>query len=320
MIKLSINPRFEKQFDTLLPGVFIKLEDDLLDDLTTEPIFYWHNPATDQDELIDGHHRYQIAQKHNLELATHEKFFESENEALTWVIYHQLARRNLTPEERKASLNKAVELAKTTGTTNHDAVKQVAEVAQVSKATVYRAIQPEPEPEPEHIETTEDRLQADIEAFKAKQRDFELRVQKRKLQAIKEMEIRARIDQTEPDEQAEAEITEQLEKEFEAEQEELTTRSDELQEKLAEQRRVGIDKPKPGIGGTKKRKFSHKKEAINAEKKALRAILTTGGHFQKAIIECEEYLSIIVPFRDIFERVEKRLVEMDAGKKKFGRR
>lgn len=313
MIKLSINPRFAHKFNTLPPIAFDKLEADLLDDLTTEPIFYWHNPATGQDELIDGHHRYQIALKHGLELETHEKFFESEDEAMVWIIYHQLARRNLEVDKRKAILSEAVLLARKELPTTQ-AVKQVAETANVGIATVYRAIQPEPE------QTAVDKLQAEIAEFKAKQKDFELRVQKRKAQAIKEMEIRTRLEQTEPDEQAEAEIAEQLEKEFEAEQEELTTRSDELQEKLAEQRRVGIDKPKPGIGGTKKRKFSHKKEAINAEKKALRAILTTGGHFQKAIIECEEYLSIIVPFRDIFERVEKRLVEMDAGKKKFGRR
>ena len=125
--------------------------------------------------------------------------------------------------------------------------------------------------------------------------------------------ICARLEQTDPGEQAEAELAEQLAREFAEEEEKLTIISDEL-----EQRRVGMDKPKPGIGGTKKRKFSHKKEAINAEKKALRAVLTTGGHFQKAIMDCEKYLSIEVAFRDIFERVEKRLIEMDVGKKKFG--
>ena len=79
---------------------------------------------------------------------------------------------------------------------------------------------------------------------------------------------------------------------------------------------MGAGIPKMGApgGAQRKRKFSKERE----EKKALRAVLTTGGHFQKAIMDCEKYLSIEVAFRDIFERVEKRLIEMDVGKKKFG--
>ena len=45
--------------------------------------------------LIDGHNRYEIAQRHDLEFEVREVEFENENDAKVWIIQHQFGRRNL---------------------------------------------------------------------------------------------------------------------------------------------------------------------------------------------------------------------------------
>ena len=46
--------------------------------------------------MIDGHNRYDIAQKHGLDYTVVEKEFEDENHVKIWMIRNQKGRRNLT--------------------------------------------------------------------------------------------------------------------------------------------------------------------------------------------------------------------------------
>jgi N6-adenosine-specific RNA methylase IME4 len=48
--------------------------------------------------IIDGHNRYEIANKHNLGYSTSFKYFDSRDEVIDWMICNQLGRRNLTEE------------------------------------------------------------------------------------------------------------------------------------------------------------------------------------------------------------------------------
>jgi hypothetical protein len=321
MINLHINPRFATKFKPLPKVAFDKLESDMLDDLTTEPIFYWHNPKTDQDELIEGHHRYQIAQKHGIELQTHEKFFESEDEVVIWIIFHQIGRRNLEIEDRKAAYAEAVELArKETDTTNAPAIAAVAQVADVSKRTIYRALESKPEPEPI------DPLAAEIAEFQAQKKDFELRVAKRKEAVTKEFVARCREEQREPQEDDEETLRESLEREFEAEQENLTQRSDTLQEKLAEAKRAQEESSQvggrgSGKGAKKGRKYSRSKELIREQKTALKALKTAGNKFQTALMAARNYFDEIDNVRLVemfgqIEAIEKRMEVPRFGKKR----
>lgn len=50
--------------------------------------------------LVDGHHRYDLAQKHNLEFKITKRQFSNLEEVLEWIDNNQLGRRNLTNEER----------------------------------------------------------------------------------------------------------------------------------------------------------------------------------------------------------------------------
>lgn len=53
------------------------------------PIVIWNNI------IIDGHNRYEICKKHNIEFQIKEVSFENEEEAKIWIIDNQLSRRNL---------------------------------------------------------------------------------------------------------------------------------------------------------------------------------------------------------------------------------
>ena len=53
-----------------------------------------------RETLIDGHNRYEIAQRHGLEYKTVENtILTSREEVITWIIKNQLGRRNLTAKE-----------------------------------------------------------------------------------------------------------------------------------------------------------------------------------------------------------------------------
>ena len=56
--------------------------------------------------LLDGHHRYKLAQKHGLNFSVVEMEFDDESHAVQWVLRNQLARRNLTDEQRTLVLGR----------------------------------------------------------------------------------------------------------------------------------------------------------------------------------------------------------------------
>ena len=56
--------------------------------------------------IIDGHNRYRICKKHSIPFRTREMHFESVNHAKNYMIHNQLARRNVTPEQRTYLMGK----------------------------------------------------------------------------------------------------------------------------------------------------------------------------------------------------------------------
>ncbi|MBI4489927.1 MAG: DUF5131 family protein [Deltaproteobacteria bacterium] len=57
-------------------------------------------PGIKDNTILDGHHRYQICNRHDIEFKTAKRSFPSRNEALLWVRDNQLSRRNLTDFHR----------------------------------------------------------------------------------------------------------------------------------------------------------------------------------------------------------------------------
>lgn len=100
---MQIKQEFKKLIPALTPEEFNQLEENCLKEGIRDAIVTW------QGFIIDGHNRYEIAQRHGLEFRTVEKEFESENDVIDWMIINQLGRRNITKEQRDYLIGKRYE-------------------------------------------------------------------------------------------------------------------------------------------------------------------------------------------------------------------
>jgi site-specific DNA-methyltransferase (adenine-specific) len=87
---LEIKEEFKKLIPPLTAEEFKQLEQNCLDEGIREKIITWDG------FIIDGHNRFEIATRWNLEYQTENKHFENENDVKIWMIDNQNGRRNLT--------------------------------------------------------------------------------------------------------------------------------------------------------------------------------------------------------------------------------
>jgi N6-adenosine-specific RNA methylase IME4 len=92
---LQIKDEFKKLIPPLTVEEFKQLEDNCISEGIRDAIVTWNG------YIIDGHNRYEIAQKYGLEFRVEAMEFEGEEEAKDWMDANQLGRRNLTPDQRK---------------------------------------------------------------------------------------------------------------------------------------------------------------------------------------------------------------------------
>lgn len=92
---LKVNPIFLNLLRPLAQGEKKELELQIIEHGGAHaPIVVWN------ETILDGHNRYEICSRLNLPFDTVEMDFRSDHEALQWMRQHQLARRNLSNEER----------------------------------------------------------------------------------------------------------------------------------------------------------------------------------------------------------------------------
>jgi predicted methyltransferase len=94
MIQLKINEEFKKLIPPLTPEEFKQLENNCMNEGIREAILTWNG------YIIDGHNRYEIAQRWQLDYNTKEKVFKDESEVKEWMILNQFGRRNLSNYQR----------------------------------------------------------------------------------------------------------------------------------------------------------------------------------------------------------------------------
>jgi len=87
---LEIKEEFKKLIPPLTVEEFKQLEQNCLDEGIREKIITWNG------FIIDGHNRYEIATRWNLDYQTESKYFKNENDVKIWMIDNQNGRRNLT--------------------------------------------------------------------------------------------------------------------------------------------------------------------------------------------------------------------------------
>ena len=91
---LQIKDEFKKLIPALTKEEFTQLEQNCLAEGIREKIITWNG------FIIDGHNRYEIATRWNLEYQTESKRFETENDVREWMINNQFGRRNLSNYQR----------------------------------------------------------------------------------------------------------------------------------------------------------------------------------------------------------------------------
>lgn len=91
---ILIKDEFKKLIPALTAEEFKQLEQNCLDEGIREKIITWNG------FIIDGHNRYEIATRWNLDYQTEAKRFKDENEVKEWMINNQFGRRNLSNYQR----------------------------------------------------------------------------------------------------------------------------------------------------------------------------------------------------------------------------
>jgi len=86
---MEIKEEFKKLIPPLTTEEFKQLEDNCLAEGIREKILTWNG------FIIDGHNRFEIATRWNLEYETENKYFKDEVDVKIWMAYNQLGRRNL---------------------------------------------------------------------------------------------------------------------------------------------------------------------------------------------------------------------------------
>ena len=99
----------DEEFEDLLPILTLaeleNLENSILQYGLLDPIKIWQEPDTGEWIIIDGHNRYNILKKHNIDWHYWQDYkimteLETREDVKQWMLEQQLGRRNLTETER----------------------------------------------------------------------------------------------------------------------------------------------------------------------------------------------------------------------------
>ena len=88
-MKLKIDEELQNLITKLSHDEFYELEQSVLAEGIRDPICTWN------DVIVDGHHRYKLSQKHNLNFEVREMDFVNKEDAKIWMLTNQIARRNI---------------------------------------------------------------------------------------------------------------------------------------------------------------------------------------------------------------------------------
>lgn len=93
--RIIVDPELRELVPPLTDDERQALEANILRDGCREPLVLWRG----HDILLDGHHRYEICQRHGIEFAVTDVDLPDCEAAADWIDANQLGRRNLTPDQ-----------------------------------------------------------------------------------------------------------------------------------------------------------------------------------------------------------------------------
>lgn len=95
MKELKIDPKLAALFKPLEKEQLDELEEKLKAKYDGTPLYVWKGNI-----IVDGHNRYSICRKHNIDYTIGTLAYETKEEVMRWMLDIQLGRRNLTPIQR----------------------------------------------------------------------------------------------------------------------------------------------------------------------------------------------------------------------------
>lgn len=103
---LIIDKEFEELLPVLTPEEFNRLEKSVVKNGMLDPIKVWEESDTGKYIIIDGHNRYKILKKNNLDCSNWniytitETTLKNRDDVKRWMLEQQLGRRNLSEAEK----------------------------------------------------------------------------------------------------------------------------------------------------------------------------------------------------------------------------
>ncbi|MCI8486352.1 MAG: hypothetical protein HFJ20_04545 [Clostridia bacterium] len=133
--------KIDEEFKNLIPKLtneeFKQLEENVLKEGCREPLIIWN------ETIIDGHNRYAICSKHNIDFKTIIKDFANREEAKMWIIKNQFGRRNLSVYDRSVLALKLEDLFKEKAKENQIvAGEKFGKGCQISDKAIENKIEP----------------------------------------------------------------------------------------------------------------------------------------------------------------------------------
>ena len=101
--KLKIDEEFKDLIPPLTTEEFNQLESNIIKEGVRDKIITWRGV------IIDGHNRYKICKKNDIEFKTKELELADRYEVINWIVNNQLGRRNLLPEQKQYLIHKMYE-------------------------------------------------------------------------------------------------------------------------------------------------------------------------------------------------------------------
>lgn len=95
LMELKIDPEFKNLIRPLQTKEYLQLENNIIMDGCRDAIITWNGI------IIDGHNRYEICHRHNIDFRIHEMEFDCREAVMAWICANQLGRRNISEETKK---------------------------------------------------------------------------------------------------------------------------------------------------------------------------------------------------------------------------
>lgn len=103
-MQITIDPEFKALIPPLAPDELAQLENNIIKDGCRDPLVVWNGI------LIDGHNRYEICTRGNIDFEIVEMEFEDRQSAELWMIRNQIGRRNLEAIDKVPLLERRREI------------------------------------------------------------------------------------------------------------------------------------------------------------------------------------------------------------------